>query len=81
MIGATEYYEILQKAIEIHGHEKDNKALQGLYSQRTLQAFSETYKITSLGECDTAFYKLKNRLSELRLQYIRSNPHLFVGSQ
>ena len=80
MISAATYYDVLQKAIEIHDHEKDNHVLQDLYSQRTLQAFSESYKITSLKECDIAFYKSKNRLSELRLQYIRLNPEMFVGS-
>ena len=80
LIGATEYYEILQRAIETYMKEKENPELQNLYSQRTLEAFSESYKLTSLGECDNEFYDLGERLTELRLKFIRSNLHLFVGS-
>lgn len=80
MLGADDYYEILQKAIEIHLKEKENPELQNLYSQRTLEAFSKSYKLTTLGKCDEEFYSLGERLREIRLKFIRSNPHLFVGS-
>lgn len=80
MIGANDYYEILQKAIEIHWKERSNPELQNLYSLRTLDAFSRSYNLTSLGECDEKFYALGERLTEIRLKFIRSNPHLFIGS-
>jgi hypothetical protein len=35
--------------------------------------------LTHLGECDDAFYQLNDRLSELRISYIRSHPEDFVG--
>ena len=80
LIGATEYYEILQKAIETYMKEKENAELQNLYSQRTLEGFSESYKLTSLSEWDEKFYALGGRLGQLRVDFIRLNPQLFVGT-
>jgi len=80
LIGATEYYEILQKAIETYMKEKENPELQNLYSQRTLEGFSESYKLTSLSEWDEKFYTLGERLGQLRIDFIRSKPQLFVGN-
>lgn len=80
MIGASDYYEILQKAIGIYIKEQENEELQKLYAQKTPEAFSNSYKLTSLGECDSAFYKLENSLSEIRVHYIRSHPESFVGN-
>ena len=79
LLGATDFYSIFQKAIEIFEAEKRNLELQDLYSQRTAQAFSESYQITKLDECDNEFYSLGDLLSELRLKYVRSNPKEFVG--
>ena len=79
MIDAPDYYEILQTAIKIYMQEKENPVLQKLYSQKTIKAFSKSYKLTSLSECDDPFYKLNGRLSVLRLQYIRSHPENFAG--
>ena len=75
-----QYYEIVQKAIETYIREKENHELQNLYLQRTLEGFSESYKLTSLGEWDEKFYALGERLTELRLKFIRSNLQLFVGN-
>lgn len=80
LIDATEYYEILQKAIETYMKEKENPELQNLYSQRILEGFSESYKLTSLSEWDEKFYALGERLGQLRIDFIRSKPELFVGS-
>ena len=80
LIGAIEYYEILQKAIETYMKEKENPELQNLYSQRTLEGFSESYKLTSLGEWDEKFYALGERLGQLRMDFIRLKPQLFVGT-
>lgn len=79
LIGASDYYQILRRAIEIHELEKKNLMLQDLYKQGSLKAFSESYKLTHLGECDDAFYQLNDHLSELRINYIRSHPEDFVG--
>jgi hypothetical protein len=80
LIGATEYYEILQKAIETYMNEKDNLELQNLYSQRTLEGFSKSYKLTLLSEWDEKFYALGECLHHLRMDFIRSNPEMFIGS-
>src|SRR5687767_7442338 len=80
LIGAIEYYEVLQKAIETYMKEKENPELQNLYSQRTLEGFSESYRLTSLGEWDERFYSLGERLGQLRIDFIRSKPQLFVGT-
>jgi hypothetical protein len=79
LLGATDYYSVLQKAIEIFRAEKQDARLQDLYSQRTAQAFSESYQETKLGQCDKGFYDLGDRLSELRVQYVRAHPKDFAG--
>jgi len=80
LIGATKYYEILQNAIETYMNEKENPELQNLYSQRTLEGFSKSYKLTSLSEWDEKFYALGESLRQLRIDFIRSNPEMFIGS-
>lgn len=78
LLGATDFYSIMQRAIDIFEAEKRNPELQDLYAQGTAQAFSETYQLTKLGECDDDFYKLGDRLSKLKIQYVRSHPKEFV---
>jgi len=80
MIGATEYYEILGKAIAVHQEEMKNPVMQELYAQQSLHGKTESYKMSSLREFDRAFDNLGMRLFELKIPYIRSNPELFVGS-
>jgi Domain of unknown function (DUF4375) len=79
LLNATGYYEVLQRAINMHEAEKGNVELQELYRRNTLEAFSKSYKLTNLGECDDAFFKLREPLSELRVKYIRSHQDEFVG--
>jgi Domain of unknown function (DUF4375) len=45
----------------------------------TLEAFSESYKHTRLGELDKEFYALAESLSQTRISYIRSHPSEFVS--
>ena len=79
LIGATDYSELVRRAIDTHQLEMQNPALQDLYEQATRKAFSESYKLSGLGDCDDAFYELNDRLSELRVSYVRSHPEDFVG--
>jgi len=65
--------------MDIFETEKRNPELQNLYAQGTAQAFSETYQLTELNECDNEFSELEGQLSELKIQYIRSNPKEFIG--
>jgi hypothetical protein len=80
MIGAAEYYELLQQAMEAHQEEMRNPVMQELYSQQTLKGYSESYRISSLKEFDEAFINLGFRLHETLVQYVRLNPAKFVGS-
>ena len=79
MIGATEYLEIFEQAIDAHRKEMQNPIMQELYSEQTLHGYSESFRISSLKEFDNKFVELGLRLRKLKTQYIRSNPHLFVG--
>lgn len=78
LLGATDFFSILQRAMDIFETEKRNPELQNLYAQGTAQAFSETYQLTELNECDDEFSELESQLSELKIQYIRSNPKEFI---
>lgn len=78
-LNAVEYIDILQNAMAVHAKEKGNALLQKLFARRSLQAFSDSYKLTSLDECDRAFYAVKTDLSQLRISYIREHPDLFIG--
>ncbi|EKE28863.1 MAG: hypothetical protein ACD_3C00001G0004 [uncultured bacterium (gcode 4)] len=44
----------------------------------TLEAFSDSYKETKLGECDNKFYEIEKEISNLRLIYIRNNLWEFI---
>jgi hypothetical protein len=79
LIEADDYYQILKKAIFIYRKEKDNQALQDLYSKRTLETFFKTYEMTKLIQCDQAFRRLKNKLRPLRIKFIREHPDQFIG--
>lgn len=78
-LGVYDHYAILKRAISIHIDERENQTLQSLYSQKTIEAFFESYKFSSLEECDNAFYKLETNLSAIRIQYIRAHSSEFVG--
>jgi len=80
MIGATEYLEIFEQAIDAHRKEMQNPIMQELYSEQTLHGYSASFKISSLKEFDNKFVELGFRLRNLKTQYIRSNLQLFVES-
>jgi hypothetical protein len=44
----------------------------------TLEAFSESYNETKLGECDKEYYNNDEDLQKLRITYIRNNLHEFI---
>jgi hypothetical protein len=81
MINAMEYYEILEKSKEAHREEMRNPIMQSLYSEQSLHGYSKSHRISSLKEYDLEFVNLDfSGLSALRIQFIRSNPELFIGS-
>jgi len=45
----------------------------------SIDAFSESYKVTQLSPLDDRFYKIGENLSALRIAKIRSSPALFSG--
>ena len=80
LIGATELQQNLEKAISIHLKEQDDPNLRNLYDEHTLESFLESYKYTTLNECDEEFYALEEKLSEYCIRFVRAYPELFTGA-
>lgn len=79
LIGAIELQQNLEKAISIHLKEQDDPKLRSLYDEHTLESFLESYKYTTLNECDEEFYALEETLSEYCIRFVRAHPDLFTG--
>ena len=72
LIGAKEHGALMEEAIAVFAKEK---ATQERFKQkRTLQAFSDSYKESRLGELDERFYKLSENVPKLRIAYVRAHP-------
>ena len=74
--GAHEHAELMREANRIHAAEKAE--IEKFKEQGTLQAFSDSYKVSKLGPLDERFYKMDENLSALRVAKIRSDPALFT---
>lgn len=70
-IGATKTAKIVSRAVETIMAEKEMQL--EVRKKGTIEAFSESYKETRLGDCDTEFFKYEDNLQELQVQYIRKN--------
>ena len=46
----------------------------------TLEAFSESYEHTDLGDLDNEFWEAGESLSGFRISYVRRNPEKFIGN-
>jgi len=77
-IKAHKHLDILEKAIAIYNAEKQNLELQNLYSSKTLETFSASYKLTNLNDLDDEWYNIEQELFDSIVRYIRENPELFV---
>jgi len=77
-IKAEEFEKIMKGAVATAISE--NKEMKKFRDKGTIEAFSESYKHTSLNTYDDEFYNCKENLSALRIKYIRDNPELFVGN-
>lgn len=77
--GAHEYAALMQEANRVHAAEQAEIAK--FKEQGTLQAFSDSYKVSKLGPLDERFYKLEENLSALRVAKIRAEPALFSVPQ
>jgi len=75
-IGAKKTAEIVNKAVETIMKEKEIQL--EMRKKGTLEAFSESYKETKLGECDEAFFQNADNLQELQIKYIRNNYTDFI---
>lgn len=76
--GADEYAEVTKKAVTMFLLEVD--AHKEFRELGTLEAFSESYKHTELGDLDDEFWDIGEDLSQIRVSYIRNNPEKFVGN-
>jgi hypothetical protein len=69
-IGATRTAKIVSRAVETIMAEKEMQL--EVRKKGTIEAFSESYKETKLGECDNEFFKYEDDLQNLQIQYIRN---------
>ena len=76
LMGAAQYARLMQRAISIHDAERSK--MQALKARGTAEAFVESYKLTQLNELDDEFHKLGGNLSQMRINFVRSRPEMFV---
>jgi len=73
---AHEHAELMREANRIHAAEQGE--IEKFKAQGTLQAFSDSYKVSKLGPLDERFYELDENLSTLIVRQIRSDPASFA---
>ena len=79
LLHADELAKLTRAAIAIAQREAPMR--QKYRSQGTIEAFSESYKHTSLEELDKQFYKLDDGLSQRRIAYVRAHPAEFTTAR
>ena len=77
LLAANELAALVDSAIALVNREEPVQ--RKFKEEGTLEAFSESYKHTRLGELDKEFYALAESLSQTRISYIRSHPGEFVS--
>jgi PBP1b-binding outer membrane lipoprotein LpoB len=77
LIGAIEHEKLLVEAIELQKQQESK--LEQQKAKGTIEAFSESYKDNPLNKLDERFYKLTEKAGNMRIQFIRSHPELFVS--
>ena len=75
--GADEHAEVSKKAVAMFLADQDTH--REFRELGTLEAFSESYKHTDLGDVDDEFYGIRSDLSAMRIRYVRGNPEKFIG--
>jgi hypothetical protein len=75
---APEHARLMQEANAIRAQEA--QAINQLKQAGTLEAFSESYKLSKLSPLDERFYELKEDLPALRIAKIRAAPESFSGN-
>jgi hypothetical protein len=78
LMGAEDYAEVMRSAIATRELERDRMA--PYYDSETLEAFSESYEHTELGEADERYYALNDRIYDVWASFARLKPELFYYS-
>jgi len=73
---AQKHAELMREANRIHAAEQAE--IEKFKEQGTLQAFSDSYKVSKLGPLDERFYSIDENLSALRVAKIRADPASFA---
>jgi hypothetical protein len=77
LLGAEEYAAIMRAAIATHEAERD--VMLPYYTAQTPKAFSESDRLTQLGEVDQRYYALGDRIYEAWALFVRLRPDLFAS--
>ncbi|HEX4683919.1 MAG TPA: DUF4375 domain-containing protein [Gemmatimonadaceae bacterium] len=77
LLGTEEYAAIMRAAIATHEAERDR--MQPYYTAQTPEAFSDSYRVTQLGEIDQRYYALGDRIYDVWALFVRRRPDLFAS--
>jgi hypothetical protein len=75
LLGAEEYADVMRAAIATYESERD--VLAPYHAEGTLEAFSESYRHTTLGEMDQRYYSLGDHIYNLWAIFVNRRPELF----
>jgi hypothetical protein len=75
LLGAEEYAAVMRSAIATF--EIDRPRLAPYYDAGTLEAFSESYRHTDLGEVDQRYYALGDRIYHAWAVFVAEHPEAF----
>lgn len=76
LLGVVEAAEVVEQSLEILDMEKD--VLEQYWKAGTLEAFSESYKHTSLGTLDARLAELEERCQKARIEFVRSRTDMLL---
>ena len=74
---ASKHAALMREANSIR--EQEAATIKEYENKNTVEAFSDSYKVSNLGPLDTRFYTISEDLSALRIAKIREAPELFTG--
>jgi hypothetical protein len=77
LFGAEQHTDLMRRAIKLAEEERSTR--DKYKAEGSLDAFSESYKDTKLGDLDDEFFKLSD-LSAIRVRLIRERPELFAAN-
>jgi hypothetical protein len=76
LLGAEDYAAVMRAAIATY--EAERETIARFHDAETLEAFSESYKHTTLGEVDQRYYALGDRIYDVWARFARGRPELFA---